>query len=183
MSTWEVIPPEDEDFDDSPSKSQRKRDMHALRDLGETLTTLPAAKLLSLALPDNLQRAILEAQKITAHGAKRRQLQYIGKLMRVVDPAPIQAQLDIWNGDSQQHTAYLHELERWRERLLDDPDSLAELVDEWPQMDVQQLRTLIRNARKERELHKPPKAYRALFQLLKAQIPAPFDSPFVTPTA
>lgn len=183
MSNWQEMQPEDEMADDAPSKSQRKRDMHALRDLGEILTTLPAARLISLGLPDNLQRAILEAHKISAHGAKRRQLQYIGKLMRGVDPAPIQTQLDIWNGDSQQHTAYLHELERWRERLLDDPHSVAELVDEWPDVDVQQVRLLVRNARKERELNKPPKAYRALFQLLKAEIPPPFELPSVSPTA
>lgn len=153
------------------SKSQRKRDMDALQDIGRALTELPAAKLKKMNLDDGLLVALLDFQKITANGAKRRQLQYIGKLMRDIDPEPIEQQLAALRGDSSAHTRWLHLLERWRERLVEDDSHVQQLINDFPQLDVQQLRTMVRNARKEREENKPPKANRQLFQLLKELIP------------
>jgi ribosome-associated protein len=91
--------------------------------------------------------------------------------MRDVDPAPIQEKLDAWNGLSSQHTAWLHLLERWRERLLADELALGELGQKYPTADLQQLRLLTRNAEKERLANKPPKSFRMLFQELQKIIP------------
>ncbi len=156
-----------------PSKTKIKKQMLELQDLGKTLTGLSREKLLDLDLPENLLEAIIEYKRMTKFGALNRQLQYIGRLMRDVEPAPIQAKLDAWNGVSRQHTAWLHQVEHWRDRLLEQPDSLTELLAAYPDADAQHLRTLIRNAQKEKELLKPPKSYRELFQVLRDIIPEP----------
>jgi ribosome-associated protein len=98
---------------------------------------------------------------------RRRQLQYIGKLMRRVDPAPIEAQLAALKAVPAAEVAHLHRIERWRDRLIDEPDAIGAFAAEFPHADLQQLRTLVRNARREREQGKPPKNYRALFQALR----------------
>jgi ribosome-associated protein len=118
-----------------------------------------------------LRDAINEVKRITKFGAISRQMQYIGRLMRDVDPAPIVAKMEVWNGTSRQHIAWLHQVENWRDRLLAEPDSLTELLAAHPQADAQRLRTLIRNAIKEKELNKPPKSFRELFQVLRDIIP------------
>ncbi len=159
--------------DEAPSKSQKKRDAEALQALGTELIALSHDSLKKLQLPENLYLAIREAQKITANGAIRRQRQYIGKLMRDIDPEPIREFLAVLRGESDQHTAWLHRLERQRDRLLQDDEALAEFLAAHPDCDVQNLRQLIRNARKEQAESKPPKAYRQLFQLLKSLSPAP----------
>ena len=105
------------------------------------------------------------------HGAVRRQMQFIGKLMRSVDAEPIREKLDVWSGLSLKHTAWLHTLERWRERLLADEQALGELGQQYAAADLQQLRMLIRNVQKERLADKPPKSFRALFQELQRIIP------------
>jgi ribosome-associated protein len=105
------------------------------------------------------------------HGALRRQMQFIGKLMRNVDAEPIREKLDAWSGLNLKHTAWLHALERWRERLLADEQALGDLGQQYPAADLQQLRTLIRNAQKERLANKPPRSFRALFQELQRIIP------------
>jgi ribosome-associated protein len=156
-----------------PSKTKIKKQMLELQDLGKTLTGLPKEKLLELNLPENLLEAIIEYKRMTKFGALNRQLQYIGRLMRDVEPAPIQAKLDAWNGVSRQHTAWLHQIEHWRDRLLEQPDALTELLAAYPDADAQHLRTLIRNALKEKEALKPPKSYRELFQVLRDIIPEP----------
>lgn len=156
-----------------PSKTKIKKQMLELQDLGKTLTGLPKEKLLELNLDENLLEAILEYKRMTKFGALNRQLQYIGRLMRDVEPAPIQAKLDAWNGVSRQHTAWLHQVEHWRDRLLEQPDALTELLSAHPDADAQHLRTLIRNALKEKEALKPPKSYRELFQVLREVIPEP----------
>ena len=127
-----------------PSKTKRKKDMHALQEIGEQLVELGTKKL----------------AEFDKHGARRRQLQYIGKLMRQVDVLPIQEKLAVWNQTSLQHTARLHNLERWRERLLSDEAALTEFAQKYPNVDLQQLRMLIRNTHKERAANKPPKSYR-----------------------
>lgn len=156
-----------------PSKTKIKKQMLALQDLGKTLTELPKEKLKELELDENLLDAILEYKRMTKFGALNRQLQYIGRLMRDVEPAPIQAKLDAWNGVSRQHTAWLHQVEHWRDRLLEQPDALTDLLAAHPEADAQHLRALIRNALKEKELAKPPKSYRELFQALRDVIPEP----------
>jgi ribosome-associated protein len=147
--------------------------MHDLRDLGLELTELGKDQIAQLDIPENLRDAIKEMHRMKTFGAKRRQMQYIGKLMRDVDTAPIIAKLNIWKGTSQQHIGYMHQLERWRERVLQSDTALTELLASHPDTDVQRLRTLIRNTLKEREAGKPAKNYRELFQVLRETIPEP----------
>lgn len=154
----------------SPSKTKLKKDMHALQEIGERLVELDAKKLAEFDLPENLADAIRFARTIDKHGARRRQLQYIGKLMRQVDVSPIQEKLATWNQTSLQQTARLHHLERWRERLLNDDAAFTEFAQKHPNADLQQLRVLIRNTHKEKTANKPPKSYRLLFQTLQLVI-------------
>lgn len=159
---------DDEEYDDLPSKTRRKQEMHELQALGEQLVGINNERLRQLTLTDNLLAAIIEAKRITAHGARRRQMQYIGKLMRTIDAAPIQAKLDEWKGLTNAQNAKFHQLERWRERLLADDEALSELARECAAADIQKIRTLIRNARRELAAGKPPKSSRALFAELRA---------------
>jgi ribosome-associated protein len=155
------------DFNDLPSKSQRKRDMDALQDIGAELTELNEQQLTSIDLPENLRDAVLAARVMKRNEARRRQVQYIGKLMRQVDPAPIRARLDGFRSVSAEHTAQLHHIERWRERLLAEPLAVSEFIAAFPGADSQQLRTLIRNTIDERNRNKPPRHFRALFQMIR----------------
>lgn len=163
---------EDEDLEElPPSKTKIKKQMHDLQKIGEQLAALNKDQLNELDLPENLRDAINEVKRITKFGAISRQMQYIGRLMRDVDPAPIVAKMEVWNGTSRQHIAWLHQVESWRDRLLEDPNSLTELLADHPQADAQRLRALIRNAIKEKELNKPPKSFREIFQVLRDIIP------------
>jgi ribosome-associated protein len=156
-----------------PSKTKIKKQMHELRDLGEEITELSKDQLAQLDIPENLRDAIREMKNINKFGAQRRQMQYIGKLMRDVDTAPILAKLDAWKGKSQHHIAYMHQLEHWRDRLLESDAALTELLAAHPQADAQRLRALIRNAQKEMEAQKSPKNFREIFQVLREIIPEP----------
>jgi ribosome-associated protein len=155
------------DNETQPSKTQRKKQMTALQDLGAELVELSAERLASLALPDSLREAVEQARRVTKFEARRRQLQYIGKLMRHVDAEPLRARLDAWKSVSREHTALLHRIERWRERLLAEDAALEAFILEHPHADTQQLRVLVRNTLRERELNKPPRNFRALFQFLR----------------
>ena len=164
----------DDDIDEldlPPSKTKIKKQMLDLQDIGEQLVTLSKDQLKEVDIPETLRDAILEAKRITKFGAVKRQMQYIGKLMRGVDPAPIIAKLEVWSGKSHQHIAWLHQVERWRERLLEDETALTELLADHPAADAQRLRALIRNAHKEKEHAKPPKSYREIFQVLREILP------------
>lgn len=155
---------------DRPSKSQLKREMTALQKLGEELIAQSRDRVKSVPMPEDVRDAILECQQIKDHEGRRRQLQYVGKKMRSLEEhevAAIQQTLDSWKGLSKADTAALHALERRRDRLLADDGALTQLLAEHPELDAQQLRTLIRNARKEQAESKPPKAYREIFQILK----------------
>jgi ribosome-associated protein len=155
---------------DRPSKSQLKREMTALQKLGEELIAEPKERVMRVPMPEDVREAILACQLIKDHEGRRRQLQYVGKKMRTLDEteiAAIQATLDSWKGLSKADTAAMHALERRRDRLLANDGALTELLTQHPEVDVQQLRTLIRNARKEQAENKPPKAYREIFQILK----------------
>lgn len=149
------------------SKSQRKRDSHSLQDIGEELVALSAERLSALDLPQNLLDAVLDAKRISKFGALRRQMQYVGRLMREVDPDPIRARLDAWKGLSTEETARLHRMERWRTRLLEDDRAMEELLAEHPGADSQRLRALVRNVQREAAAGKPPKSFRELFQALR----------------
>ena len=160
----------DEDFTEDtgrPSKTKQKEAMHELRDLGAELVELSVGQLKRINVPENIFDAVRECQKITAHGARRRQIQYLGKLMRSVDDEPIRAGLALLRGESSAETARLHRLERLRVRLLEDEAVLTEIAAQWPGVDLQHLRTLRRNALKEKENNKPPKNFRAIFQILQ----------------
>ncbi len=157
---------DEDDFVEPPSKSSRKREMHALQDLGEQLVALSAERLKKVPLPDVLYDAIRAAQGFKME-ARRRQMQYIGKLMRKIDPAPIQAQLEIFAGNSAAEVAKMHRLERLRSDLLEDEKVIGSIAESWPGADLQYLRTLRRNALKEREAGKPPKSFREIFRVLR----------------
>ena len=167
------LPVADDEEELPPSKTKIKKQMHELRDLGKELTELGKDQLAQLDIPENLRDAIREMKSINKFGAQRRQMQYIGKLMRDVDTAPILARLDAWKGKSQNHIAYMHQLERWRDRLLENDAAFTELLGAYPATDAQRLRTLIRNAQKEIEAGKPPKNFREIFQVLREIIPEP----------
>lgn len=155
---------------DRPSKSQLKREMTALQKLGAELIAEPKERVKRVPMPEDVRDAILECQLIKDHEGRRRQLQYVGKKMRTLDEdelAAIQRTLDSWKGASKTETAAMHALERRREKLLSNDSALTDLRAEHPEVDVQHLRTLIRNARKEQAENKPPKAYREIFQILK----------------
>lgn len=153
--------------DDRPSKSQKKRDMHALQELGEALVALSADRLTKVPLPDRLRNAVDECRRITKHEARRRQLQFIGKLMRTVDEEPIRLALDVLSGTSKAEVARQHRLERLRERLLEDEGVLGEIATAYPGADLQHLRNLRRNAVKEREGARPPRSFREIFRILR----------------
>jgi ribosome-associated protein len=153
------------------SKTRRKREMHARQDLGEELVGLSDAQLSALDLPEKLLDAVLMAKRIQKFGALRRQLQYIGRLMRDVDSVAIAAQLEAWKGPSRGAIARVHVLERWRDQLIGSDNAVADLAAAYPGCDLQPLRTLVRNARREQALGMPPKSTRELFQALKEIIP------------
>jgi len=153
-----------------PSKSQRKRDMLALQKLGEQLVAEPAHRVKRVSMPDNVRDAILECQQIRDHEGRRRQLQYVGKKMRELteeEIATIQRTVEGWKGQSKADTAAMHALEKQRDKLLANDTALTDLLRDHPDLNAQELRTLIRNARKEQAENKPPKAFREIFQILK----------------
>ena len=165
---------------DRPSKSQLKREMTALQELGEELVSQPKERVKRVPMPEDVREAILECQKIKDHEGRRRQMQYVGKKMRTLEEdeiAAIHKVLDSWKGQSKAETAAMHALERRREKLLADDQALTELLGQHPDLDAQQLRTLIRNARKEQAENKPPKAYREIFQILKQLQTQPSAAP------
>ncbi len=162
-----IIPVQDDDAPEKPSKSQKKREMTALQELGAELVGLGRDQLAKIELPEDLRDAVRDAQRFTQHEARRRQLQYIGRIMRDLDPAPIRAALDSIRGVSAAATARLHARERLRAKLIEDEAVLGEIARDHPRADLQQLRQLRRNAVKERELNKPPRAYRELFRVLR----------------
>lgn len=166
---------DEDDGYDRPSKSQVKREMLALTDLGKQLIGLSPERLRQLPLAERLYDAIREAQRTTSREGLRRQTHYVGKLMRDAPADDIRRQLDTWENGSREETAAMHRLESLRDRLLEDDAALTDLLARNPGGDAQHLRTLIREARKEARANaslaqgQEPKRkhYRALFQALK----------------
>lgn len=163
---------EDEDQEEIiwVSKSEIKRDAEDLKQLGEKLVNLTKANLTKVPLDDSLKDAIELAQRLQKE-ARRRQLQYIGKLLRSIDAEPIREALEKIENKHNQQQAMLHKLEVLRDELVAKGDTaLTDLLNEHPSADRQQLRNLIRAAQKEKEQNKPSKAYREIYQILKTLI-------------
>ncbi|HEY9222592.1 MAG TPA: ribosome biogenesis factor YjgA [Variovorax sp.] len=166
---------------DEASKTDLKRESAELQKLGEDLLTLRAGLFDQLPLGEKLVDAIVEARRITNFEGKRRQMQFIGKLMRALDPEVLDAvrrALDEQHSGPAEETAMLHEAERWRDQLIADDDALGGWIETHPDTDSQQLRALVRQARKDIKAGKPGeaprqgKAYREVFQLVRAQLAA-----------
>ncbi|SMG15772.1 ribosome biogenesis factor YjgA [Paraburkholderia susongensis] len=165
-----VVTEVDENGYDRPSKSQIKREMHALQELGAALVELPKDALKRMPMPEKLDEAVREARRITDHEGRRRQIQYVGRVMRTLhgeETAALRTALDAYKGVNKAETAKLHWVERTREKLLADDAALTEFIRQHPGADPQQGRTLIRNARKEALQGKPPRYFRELFQWIK----------------
>jgi len=169
------IPPPDPSA--GPSKTRRKHEMHALQDLGEALIGQDPSRLAELGLPEPLFDAIVQARSIRAHEGRRRQLQYVGKLMRGIDPAPIEAALARWTAGIPADHARFAALERWRDALMADDGALAQLVAEYPRADREALASLVRDARAERARGAPPHRFRQLFRALRETLAEPDDEP------
>jgi len=166
------------------SKTDLKRESARLQTLGEALLELRGAPFDELALDERLVTAIEEARRITNFEGKRRQMQFIGKLMRLQPPEvidAIQAALDEQDRPSAEATAALHQAERWRERLIADDDAIGGWIEMHPATDAQQLRALVRQARKDLKAGQPGeaprqgRAFRELFQLVRSQLAAHGD--------
>lgn len=150
-----------------PSKTRLKHEMEALQELGETLVSLDAARLRSLELPERLVDAVVLARGITKHEARRRQMQYLGRLMRDVDPVPIRAALERWETVPREEKARFAALEGWRDRILADAAALDAFVAEHPDADRASLARLADAARNERSRGEPPRAFRELFRAMR----------------
>ncbi len=158
----------DDRHDPAPSKSQLKRDAHAQQRLGEDLLSVPESDWHRLQLPENLMTALREAKKLSARGARKRQLQFIGKLMREVEPAPIHQYFDERREAARRQVQHQHAAEHWRERILHEGDEAIEAwLSEHPGGDRQHLRQLLRQARKEQAAKAAPKSSRTLFRYLR----------------
>jgi len=168
----ELINDADLETDEPISKTKLKAEADAQQALGVRLSELPKDKLEKLNLPEALLTAVLDTKKITANGAIRRHRQYLGRLMRDIDTAPIVEQLSRWDGKNSAENAYFHGLERWRDRLIADQNAFSEYIALHPMTDSQRLRTLIRNAQKEQLANKPPKSSREIFKLLREVTPS-----------
>ncbi len=154
--------------DEFISKTQRKRQMSELQDVGAQLVGLSAEQLARFDLPETLRDAVEAARGITRHEARRRQMQYIGRLMRDVDSGPIVEQLAALTAPSKRQTALFHVAERWRQDLLTDPEGLARFLREFPEADPDRIRALMEDAREEKRTARPPKQFRELFHVLTA---------------
>ncbi|AOE83615.1 ribosome biogenesis factor YjgA [Pseudomonas sp. TCU-HL1] len=158
----------DDDFSGEKSKTQVKRELHALQELGERLTTFKADVLAKLPLTDALQKALAEAPKHKAHVARKRHIQYIGKLMREQDIEAIVGLIDQLDSSTREYNERFHALERWRDRLIEGGDAALEsFVADYPDTDRQHLRGLIRHAQHEAAHNKPPAAARKVFKYIR----------------
>jgi ribosome-associated protein len=149
--------------DDFISKSQRKRDMTALQDLGAALVKLAPDQLARIEMPESLRDAVTACRKFTKHEARRRQMQYIGRIMRDLDAGPIAQQLAAMHAPSHAQTALFHRAEEWRDDMLADDEAITRFVQEFPDADPRQLRVMAEKARAERAAERPPKHYREMF--------------------
>lgn len=151
------------------SKSQLKRDSAALQDLAAELAKLSKTQLQGMGLPERIYAAVLEASAMPPKGARKRQLKFIGGLLREMDAEPVKVKLAGIKSQDAQSARRHHHIERWRERLLAEGDqALTELLGQFPEADSQQLRQLLRNAAREAKAGKPPKSARQIYQFVRA---------------
>ncbi|MGR6807503.1 ribosome biogenesis factor YjgA [Sphaerotilus natans] len=176
----------DEDFSGRPSKTRLKQQMHDLQALGKELDEMPAHRLKAIVgMPESLLDALLDLKRIRSHEGRRRQLQYIGKIMRGIDAEPLREAVASFKLPGAKETLALHTAERWRDRLIAEDEAFTQWMGEHPGTDAQALRTLIRNARKdqaaaaaaaaqgaEAPTERKGRAYRELFQQIKATLAA-----------
>ncbi|HKX95870.1 MAG TPA: ribosome biogenesis factor YjgA [Methylibium sp.] len=166
--------PDDDTLVERPSKTAQKKAMHELQALGEALMTLPDARIDAIGLPESLREAVRTAQRTKSFEGKRRQIQYLGKLMRKADAEPIREAVAAFQLGHAKDALALHQAERWRAELLADDEALTRWTREHPASDLQQLRSLIRSARKDAAPEAPGaaprhgRAYRELFQFVRA---------------
>jgi ribosome-associated protein len=155
------------DEDDFISKTQRKRQMTELQDLGEALARLTAEQLKRMEMPENLREALEEARHVKGHEGRRRHMQYVGKIMRNIEAGPISEQLAQIQAPSKKQTALFHVAEKWRTDLLDDPQALARFAVDFPDADAPVVGELVVKVRQERKTPgKSPKYFRELFHML-----------------
>lgn len=177
------LPPDhlDEDDDWGLSKSQLKREAHAAQHLGEILAELDAGALDQLPITERLREALKKLQLMHSHGARKRQRQYIGKLMRAEDVEAIEAGLRQIDPNSPENQRLQMQTEAWRDALIQETDAITRFIDDFPGVDVQHFRQLQRGARAEAEREEHGSAMRALFQAIRAEIRA--NTPVNTPAA
>jgi ribosome-associated protein len=156
--------------DDFISKTQRKRQMSELQDVGAALVKLSAEQLARLDIPEALREAVLEAKRITKHEAGRRQRQWIGKLMRHIDAGPIVEQLSALSAPTRKQTALFHVAEKWRDDVMKSDDAVARFAVEFPAANVTRLKALAGAAREERSAKRAPKVQRELFHAINTTI-------------
>ena len=155
------------DFDEPPSKTARKREATHAQDLGRKLATLKHELLEQFDLPEKLSSAIADYQRFPSRGAQRRQLQFIGRLMRDLDLAAIEAQLAGLEGQSAAARYQFAQLEQWRDRLISEPDALTGFIEAYPQVDRQQLRQLIKKVRATADDQQRKGLARQLFRFIR----------------
>lgn len=168
-------PPSDHDPAERPSKTRRKQQMHDLQQLGEELAALPASRLETIGMPDGLRSAIAEYHRTRSHEGRRRQLQFIGKQMRLADPEPLREAVADFKLGSARDTLALHQAERWRDELIADDQAQSRWAQDFPGSDLQRLRSLVRAARRDAAAapeQRSGRGYRELYQFIR---------PWVTP--
>jgi ribosome-associated protein len=161
----------DEEESTRPNKSQQKREVQALFDLGARLVELETSTIHSLHLPQELVSAINDAKQIPSHIARKRQLKRIGKLLRSIDTTELQALIEKRDLQHQKGVSEFHHIEKWRDRLIQEGASaMSEFLEKHPDVDRQKLNQLVRAAAKEFQLARPPKSARLLFKFLRESI-------------
>ncbi|MEP7260917.1 MAG: ribosome biogenesis factor YjgA [Usitatibacter sp.] len=156
--------------DDFISKTRRKRESHDLQKVGAALVALSPERLDRMGLPEKLLDAVKACQPITKHEARRRQMQYIGKIMRDIDAGPIVEQLNSLQSPSRHQTALFHVAEKWRDELVADPNAILRFEREFPHADNHKLRALIEATRAERLAKRAPKHFRELFHAINSAV-------------
>jgi len=156
------------DEDDFISKTRRKKQMHELQQVGADLVALSPEQLARIEMPEGLREAIEDARRFTRHEARRRQIQYIGRIMRDIDADPIVEQLAALKAPSRRQTALFHVAERWRQELIADGSALERFVKEFPAADPQRIRSMVDEAREEKRGARSPRRFRELFHVLSA---------------
>jgi ribosome-associated protein len=165
-----------DDAHTGPSKTQLKQQSHDLQDLGKAVAELSAERFEAIEMPEILRDAITEFRRTRSHEGRRRQMQYVGKLMRHADEAALREAVAAATLGSARDTLMLHETERWRAELIADDEALTTWLNEYPDTDTQQLRSLVRAARRDAKDLVPearqPKSHRELFQFIKPHLSA-----------